>query len=507
MPTNDKSIIWWPYIKVLLVVLLLLVVQDVNAWTFQPPIAMQKRRPPHRLASVTYQDVVEKAVVVLDTESPRQNGKSDQFDTNRGFSHGKDGDPLTIMRELAATETLEGAQKAEELLMQLEDTNEGGGVILSNKHFTVVMDAFGSIGKIDKVEALFQRMNRLVSQSGRADVAPSHVTLNVMLNAYGRQNDLDSAVSLLKESEKSGKIRCRTVDYNIVLGMLARRGDSQRIKQFLSEMTKSHNAPNIQSHNFLLESFLKANQIESKTINSMIQRLEKLKEMSQNDPYLTPNADTYAHIIQAMASQPGRHAKTALTLFEEAIATNVRPNVSLVLGMMNFYASRSDTDSARKAESLWHEYKSQLEDDDDDSNTQRSRVAFNTILKAFKNSATPKALKESDRILRHMQKNGLADTRSYTTFLSTVAHSVCSNDSGGRSGDRKVWAIKANEILDDMWTRYKEGDKQVKPTSWTYGSVLHCWCASGDLYHAEQLLLEMEQSPGIAPTISSYATL
>lgn len=73
--------------------------------------------------------------------------------------------------------------------------------------------------------------------------------------------------------------------------------------------------------------------------------------------------------------------------------------------------------------------------------------------------------------------------------------------------------MKANHILDTMWVKYHTngGDlQQVKPNAWTYNSVLHCWCAAGNMTRAEELLLELEQGSeenNLAPTISSYTTV
>jgi pentatricopeptide repeat protein len=129
------------------------------------------------------------------------------------------------------------------------------------------------------------------------------------------------------------------------------------------------------------------------------------------------------------------------------------------------------------------------------------RVAYNTVLKVWKNSDSPEAASRAEKILKRMADLHIADRISYTSYIATLAN----------KGD-PASAQRAHDIANQMLKSYKEGNLDTKPNSQTWNTVIYAWVKCGDLNRAAETLRLMEgfQADGevdMAPTVVSYSTV
>ena len=458
------------------------------------------------------------------SQTPKQPTLSDQekeddsllLDLQSQITAG-DKDALSSLRQLASFRTLEGAQQAEQLLNWLETqtTTTTTGQPLTRKHYTVVLDAYGSAGDVVRAQAIFQRMK----EAAQVDCTPSHVTVNVLLHAYARQNDATAAQALFNE-----QTHWRTEDLNVVLGILAKQGKVPQIQKLLKKCTSASSTTksdplNWQSYHYLLEAYSKytPSTISAKQLETTV---EELTNMTMDLPLQSASSpeETYTLIFQAMAAQvehfhqsaKSSHKNNIHTLQstmeqgqrlwqhlleqqrnqqQQSATTSIFPTL---LACLNFLASGQTESSARQAEQLWQQYKS------DPKMTPETTVAYNTLLKAWKGN-----MMQSERLMKELREYGNVSPNalSYTTYLSTMAQAIARNP---KPGQRKQMALQAEQVLLDIQQQEDSSNAQ-QVNIWTYNSVLHCWSAAGLLPRAEQLLMDLEQRGKVS--ISSYTTV
>jgi pentatricopeptide repeat protein len=82
---------------------------------------------------------------------------------------------IPILSAWAKTESVEGAETAERIVLRLKNDDVKS---ITNKHYTIVMDAWGKAGHIDKAADLFEKMIELGTDNPA--VAPNRVSHNVL---------------------------------------------------------------------------------------------------------------------------------------------------------------------------------------------------------------------------------------------------------------------------------------------------------------------------------------
>ena len=127
-------------------------------------------------------------------------------------------------------------------------------------------------------------------------------------------------------------------------------------------------------------------------------------------------------------------------LLELAVARGIVPDVYLFTSIMQVYANQG---LVEKTEDMLK----RLEDEG-----VANSAAYNTVIKAWKESAAPDAPERAERCLQRMASLGLADTIGYTTVIAAYA---------GR-GDSKS-AEKAESLLQEMQDLRQQGNESVKP--------------------------------------------
>jgi pentatricopeptide repeat protein len=82
---------------------------------------------------------------------------------------------IPVLSAWAKTESVEGAETAEQIVLRLKNDDVKS---VTNRHFTIVMDAWGKAGQADKAAILFEEMITLSAENPA--VAPNRVSYNVL---------------------------------------------------------------------------------------------------------------------------------------------------------------------------------------------------------------------------------------------------------------------------------------------------------------------------------------
>jgi pentatricopeptide repeat protein len=82
---------------------------------------------------------------------------------------------IPVLSAWAKTESVQGAETAEQIVLRLKRDDVKS---ITNKHYTIVMDAWGKAGQVDKAADLFEEMINLSTDNPA--VAPNRVSYNVL---------------------------------------------------------------------------------------------------------------------------------------------------------------------------------------------------------------------------------------------------------------------------------------------------------------------------------------
>eukprot|EP00733_Pompholyxophrys_punicea_P000048 Pompholyxophrys_punicea_v1_NODE_6_length_8794_cov_7.233894.p3 type:complete len:572 gc:universal NODE_6_length_8794_cov_7.233894:5226-3511(-) len=484
-------------------------------------------------------------------DSIRERTISEDRKSEKRQLHGQSTIPMLL--SFAKRESLEGAAMAEEILIGL--LREGGASDrLTVRHFIIVMDAWGKVGRPDKAEDILRRLEIMASTNPL--LSPNRVVFGVLLNAHVRVGNFERAFDILNRMERSEPMaQPNTVDYNVVLTAYGRNGQVDEAERLLKRMVdrcrfmdaeRNHEVmtkstvrskigttvscrPDLSSYNALLDAYSKSYRRDAAERAEAI--LAKLKEESDESGgdgggrTLRPDARTYSAAMLAVSRGRGGNgdgdddvvvvdyydaasaANRAEELYEEAIASGLGSDIELLQSTrLDVYAAVAAmavaSSSASSDAPAWCGQRAEEILEEMEAAGMANDIAYNKVLKVWKTTNAVDASKKAEAILKRMEERRLASRISYTTVIGALAS----------RGDRES-ARRAHEILDHMRRNYEQnGNVSSKPNTQTLNSVLYAWVRCGDIERAEGLLREMEtyQEAGecdMGPTVVSYSTV
>jgi pentatricopeptide repeat protein len=336
-------------------------------------------------------------------------------------------------------ETSEGAITVETLLDRLEAEVKAGNQLikLSNKHYSIAVDAWGKSGREDSAENA-ERILLKMKEMGKLNprFAPTRFTYNAVMNAHAKQGHTKRAADLLAVMENDANLQLTTHDYNTLLGAYARVGEARNAEDVLKRMVERCKekgdpcefAPDIISYNMLLDAWAKSNEKgRGQRAESILEALQR--EYDNGVVAFEPDARTYAAAIFAIvrSNEPSATERAEIIL-ETAQAKGIAHDEYLHSALLDAYASSTQPGSAEKAEQLLDKLEGE---------GVVNAVTYNTVLKAWKGSdMNDEALKRMEDLLVRMEGLRFADTISYSTVIAAYAN----------KGD-KASAQRAEEIL------------------------------------------------------------
>lgn len=354
-----------------------------------------------------------------------------------------------LMLTLHRSESSDSAMMVDKLLNRLEMEMKAGNenVALTNKHYTIAIDAWGKAGREDAPKRAEMVMERFRRQSeSHPSLVPTRVTFNALMNAHAKLDDHQRIAALLDEMEKETDVHPITLDYNVLLsvyGRLGRPRDAEQVVQRMIDRSQhlsvGHQCyPDLYSYNMLLDSWSRSNETNrGKRAEDILNYLCDHSECS-----FAPNRKTYVNTVSAVMNSGERNViERVERLLSKAKATEIGSDVFLESQLLDAYASCSSHGSANKAE----EHLNRLQE-----KGIANVVSYNTVLKAWKASDDPDCQERAESLLRRMKENGFVNTISYSTLISTFAKKGDA-DSAERA-DAMLSEMSAMGLAPNVWT-------------------------------------------------------
>ena len=235
--------------------------------------------------------------------------------------------------------------------------------------FTILCDAYGRLGRSDKIEYLISIMQELGIQ---ADV----VTYSTLVRAYCKQKDLDSAMEVInrmktvaaegnKFSQDSSKIvpvYPNQLTYNIILNTLSEMGRPDEAEGIVRMMSRDGVKPDVITYNTIVGAysnvgmFVKARAVIEEMLHSgiipdvatfatlmvaycrwdMFEDATQLIELMEDHYRTTPTRFIYTLLINELRSK-GRYS-LAITEFYKMTLAGIEPDIWIYNMLIDCYS-------------------------------------------------------------------------------------------------------------------------------------------------------------------------
>ena len=240
----------------------------------------------------------------------------------------------TLLKAYRNVGTTDAAEKAESLLLQMEELYDNGiySVRPNAITYTTVIECYAKIQSRnagEKAEDILRRLERRwsmndtnndtdihvhVDQDVRPDVQAYNTVIAAYMNTDGPEKAENFLWSMLSLDDKIA-VEPNNVSFNTVMTGYARRGDSEKAEAILMKMHQLHvgyelhTKPDTISYNIVLDALANAgkhsrNKQESQRIaqrgSDILAHMERLHEES-SDENLKPNSRTYNTCINIYA--------------------------------------------------------------------------------------------------------------------------------------------------------------------------------------------------------------
>ena len=231
------------------------------------------------------------------------------------------------MDAFAKQNTLEGAQRAEELLnlMEQDFLERDGNATINNYAYNVVMDAFvRTSADSDKVEQILNRMMKIARDFKVSNLYPDKVSFTTLMRAWkaqGKPGNIAKIESLLHSMESSSDPNAHPdlVTYCVVLDALGKSGEAYSIARgqaLLTRMRERGIEPDRNCYNSILYAYtMTGNPFKARIL---LQWMEDEASRNGNE-LIRPEGLDYSTCIRAYAKKKGkkdeRYFRQALSLF------------------------------------------------------------------------------------------------------------------------------------------------------------------------------------------------
>lgn len=300
-------------------------------------------------------------------------------------------------------------------------------------------------------------------------------------------------------------VTATTVSYNTCINMWKEcsadiPGAAQRATDILllmeEESTKVANsiiAPDDVSYATCIGAWAECSSINSVAGNNaeaILMRMYDRNKLSDNAPRPTTrcfNAVLLAYANGGQRNGGGKRALELLRFMESLYAegnTDLSPDTFTFNIVMKALANCGEKGAARKANLLLQ----RMEDSFTKGYLKPDLLSYNTVLDVFSKEGDAKS---AERLLQQMLAKDDAmiepDSHSYTSVLKAWS----------KSNDDKAESVRrAEDILNDIESRYASGESDFRPDTSVYNALINCWAKSGEkaaLFRVTEILSIMEE--------------
>jgi pentatricopeptide repeat protein len=304
------------------------------------------------------------------------------------------------------------------------------------------------------------QLEKIVRQSKH----PTNEQFESLVDAWIRVGQPDKAENLFRHLIDSNKLRLSRTTYRVLISAYVQAENFSRALDILDAMESSSLTflhPKTMDYNLVLAGYASNG---STYIQDAEQLFERMKQ--RNNPICSPDVYSYSHIFDMLL----------LSGYQD-----IGDRIDDVLNLLDPLPLAGSYNLSRKR----LEYQS----------------IFRKALKFWKQSRVPDAARYAEATLRRMEELGLADSISYTMYMTTLVQNRCEVES----------ALAVSTICENMLNSHLAGNVNVKPTCQAWNTVLSAWVRCGQPDRAEQLLYRMQRDfcddREMAPTVVSYSTV
>ncbi|XP_015964595.1 pentatricopeptide repeat-containing protein At3g18110, chloroplastic [Arachis duranensis] len=326
--------------------------------------------------------------------------------------------------------------------------------------------------------------------------SPNARMLATILAVLGKANQEELAVEIFIRAESS--IEDTVQVYNAMMGVYARNGRFNKVKELLDLMRKRGCEPDLVSFNTLINARMKSGAMVP---NLAFQLLEEVRRSG-----VRPDIITYNTLISACSRES--NLEEATMIFKDMENHHCQPDLWTYNAMISVYGRCG---FARKAEQLFKELESKGFFPD--------AVTYNSLLYAFSKEGNVEKVRD---IHEEMVKVGFGkDEMTYNTIIHMYGKQgkhdqalQLYNDmkSSGRSPDAVTYTVlidslgKANKIDEAANVMSEMLDAGVKPTLHTYSALICGYAKAGKKVEAEATFNCMRRS-GIKADCLAYSVM
>ena len=244
------------------------------------------------------------------------------------------------------------------------------------RSFSTVMDALARAGDLEsaqRAEELLYELQKLYETTQEWAMEPNLITYNTLLSAYASCGEARKCLRIIRDMPMAPDI----ISHNAVLHALARSSDEPnlagpRAEEYLRTITNVR--PNARSYSTCMDAWSQSGQPER--AYRLLQEIVQVYRDSGRDPSLRPNAVTYSTVIHGYAvSKDPQKAVRAYQVWQDMIKEGVKPNQVTLNNVLNACATtRPSTAIVRRM--IQTLYKHALEQG------QPDEITFGIVLKA-----------------------------------------------------------------------------------------------------------------------------
>ncbi|KAG0241597.1 hypothetical protein BGX31_001030 [Mortierella sp. GBA43] len=408
----------------------------------------------------------------------------------------------------------------------------------------------------NQIEAMTECLEELKTGHAR-QLRPSVMAYDMILGAYMKRKDTESAMRIFQEMQDQG-LSPQLTTFNVLLEGHLENRDAQAAQRVLESLLLANIQPNIYTFNVLMSGYLNMGEIEtvngfykglgeyglapnSRTyrtlmkshsrqghVDRVVSLFCKLKDSPKAE--LHPGPEDYCVLVQALASH-GRMPDALRVLRELKEAADVRITTPIYNVFLNQYAREGQVEKARRildqimleklplvdgsVNPLIRAYLGQGNFDKVEEMTklmsrygvQLSRTTYNIMINATKCSGNTSG---ATKMYKRMLEDGVEpDVWTFNILLDILISRLSPNQQG--SHRKKVSSSVAEEQIEEYMPQIETllqemRSRGIKPDVVTYGKLIHQYVLLRNMEQAETLFHEMLKS-GITPNEYVFNTL
>ena len=426
-----------------------------------------------------------------------------------------------LMAAWVRRRSVNAALTVEQLLKRVVDDMRNGNrdVFVSNRMYTIAIDAWaksGAAAGAQRAQNIHDGMIALYKQVGDKKLAPSTVSYNTVMNAWGKCRDsvaIEMAEKVLQDMIEWDQKDARpdAITFSTLMDTYGRSRSPRacsRAEELFDMMVQMGVKRNVYTFSALQNVYARSGRSDApeKTFGVLLRMLDL---SSNGDVFAKPNCVTYNAVLNAYSRTPSKEstklADEMLRKMELPVENggyDVEPDrLSYALAILacsrcpdaNYGANIAEANLEKMEERAMLEAQKREEVSSAAPPSVSLDVeCFNVVLTALSKSRQTNAVSRMLRIIQRMEnyaEKGYAKIRPTTRSWNAVLNGL------SRSREKGA-AEQAERILKHLFGLHEKGIPDSKPDAFTFAAVLSSYQRSATkeaVQRADDIVRQMEQ--------------